>query len=205
MALKTPPLHAKGVYQLELPWVTDENTIYECIAIRDLADFVDRGQDAFKLIYEPKAIALGKYNDDKALGVNIITLAAPNKPTIQIPDTYILAYPAMDNVAYNEVILSASLGALPDSLDLTFLLAQVAGTISDTIGVVPTVKIHLAPSTGVVSSDEHEILEVAREAAIVNRVTDRAKVLAQQITIDAQAAQIATLEQYLRDADLLPP
>lgn len=205
MPLKTPPLHAKGVYQLLTPWTIPAGVIYECIAIRDFTDYLESGQQVLDSIYTPKGLVLADYLADKALGANIITLASPTHPTIHVPDTYIQAYPLLDSVAYDIVVLSVSLGAIPQSLPLTFLKDQIAGVVSDVIGVEATVNVNVAPSSGVVSADQHAAAETVREAAITNRTTDRAKLIALQAQFAAALDQIAGLEQIIIDAGLLPP
>lgn len=204
MALKTPPLHAKGTFVLEAPWVTVADSLYEAIAIRSFADFVEVGQNAWELFYRDNGILVAKYEADKAAGASIITLVSPTRPTIHVPDTYITSYPDMGNVAYKSVVLSIALGSMPDGLDLTFLKDQVAGVVSDTIGVTATVLTHIAPATGVVTQDQHTLLEAARLAAIVNRKTDRARVIELQNANDGLHVKIALLEQFLKDNNLIP-
>jgi hypothetical protein len=205
MSLMTPSLHAAGLYQLASPWTIPANVIYECIAIRDFDDFVKKGEDVFTLYYQPMGLDRSVYEADRALGADIITLASATHPTIYVPSTYIVAYPFLGDIKYSHVVLSVSLGALPDAMDLTFVKAQVAAVVSDSIGVVPTVNVNVAPSTGLITQIEHQILETARQAAITNRKTDRAKLIEMQTLIDAQAQRIAGLEQIIIDAGLLPP
>ena len=199
MTLKTPPLHAKGVFELETPFVVVADTIYECIAIRDFADFVEKGINVFETVYEPAGLTLEDYEDDLALGANIITLSSPQQASVMVPDTYILSYPAMDHVAYKTAILSVSLGPIPDTLDLGFLKTQIAGAVEDVIGLTGVVAEHVAPSPGVISASEHEVAEIARNAAVTNRTTDRARLIAAQATIALQAVRITELEQILID------
>lgn len=198
MALKTPPLHARGLYQLAAPWSLTAGKVYECVAIRDFADFVEKGRDPFTLYYNPRGLSQAVYEADKAAGANIITLVCDDEPVIYVPDTYILAYPNMGNVAYNNVVLSINLGAVPDFLDLEFLKDQIVGVVTDVIGVTGEVKEHIAPSTGVVTQEEHDVAEVARQAAIANRTTDRAKLIEAQITIDALRVAVANLEAIVK-------
>lgn len=205
MALKTPPLQAKGVYQLRAPFTVVPGIIYECVAIRDFVDFVESGQKVFELVYNPAGLLLADYEADKALGANVITLVSSTHPTIHVPDTYIDAYPNLGNVAYNNIAISVAIGPLPDGLDLTFLKDQLQGVASDVIGVLPVVVAHIAPSNGVITEDEHQVLETARQAAINNRTTDRAKLLAEQAVSAALRIQLAGLEQILIDNNLIPP
>ncbi len=194
MALKTPPLHAKGVYRLLTPWTISNTVIYECIAVRDFSDFVEKGENVYELFYEPKGLSEAVYNADKALGANIITLVSGSLPIIHVPDTYIEAYPDYDIVPYKSVVLSVALGPLPDSTDLTFLKTQVAALASDITGVVGQVNEHVLPSLDVVTRSQHTTLETGRQAAITNRKTDRARVIELEAIRTELLAKIATLE-----------
>lgn len=204
MAIKTPPLRARGVYKLLEPWTIPADTIFECIAVRRFADFVESGQKIFETIYQPMGLLQSDFEADKAAGASIVTLVSPTLATIHVPDTYIEEFPNLGGVAYKHVILAVSLGPIPDALDLTFLKTQVAGTVSDVIGVTPTVELYAAPSTGVITDEEHEILETARTAAVNNRKTDRARILELQAINGAQATKIAGLEQILKDNGIIP-
>lgn len=207
MPLKTPPLHAKGVYALKVPFadLMAAGVIYECIAIRSFNDFLDAGQKVFETVYAPRGLTTTEYNADKAAKANIITLASPSHPTIHVPDTYIDSYPNLGNVAYKIPVLAIELGPIPDTTDLSFLAAQVSSLVSDTIGAENTVNVVSAPSTGVVTADEHAALETARQAAITNRTTDRAKVIDLTAQLAAAQDKISGLEQIIIDAGLLPP
>lgn len=194
MTLKTPTLHATGVYTLTTPWATAANTIYTCIAIRSFKDLILHGVDIAATYYDPMGLDATNYQADLSLGANLITLTSPNQPTLYVPDTYIEAYPDLTNVAYNNIVLSCLLGPLPDGLDLTFLTSQISGVVSDVIGLEPTVNIYVSPSTGVMTTDQAEAAETARQANITNRTTDRAKVLTLQAQLDAANQLIATLQ-----------
>lgn len=198
MARNTPPLHAKGVYTLAAPWTTVSDAVYECIAIRDFADFQDRGESVFQRFYVPKGLAQSVYDADLAQDAHIITLVSETSPTIFVPDTYIESFPDVSGVAYKRIVLSLLLGPLPDTVDLTHLKASLGDLASDITGVVAEVNEHVAPYAGVVSADQHATLEAARQAAITNRTTDRATVLTQQTLINAQAARILALEDVIR-------
>jgi PKD repeat protein len=194
MALKTPPLNANGVYTLIAPWETVANTTYTCIAARSFQDLLQHGVDILNTYYTPMGLGQTQYQADLAAGANLITLVSPNQPTIYVPDTYIVGFPDLSNVAYQNVILSCQLGPLPDTLDLSFIQQEVAALVSDTIGVEPTVNVHVSPSTQVVTPAQAASLETARQAAITNRTTDRAEVLALQAQVQALNALVATYE-----------
>lgn len=194
MSRVTPSLHARGIYTLTSPFPNITALIYECTAIRSFKDYLDLGESAYEKVYLPAGLTTVEYQNDLAVGANIVTLSSRLSPTILVPDTYIAKYPDLEYVEYSNVLVSAALGAIPDALDLTLLQTQIAGAVSDVIGVTPVVKVHAYGSTGVVTLAQHEINELAREAAIINRTTDRARVIALQ-------AQKAVLEQHIIDLE----
>lgn len=199
MPQKTPPLHAKGIYQLTTPFVLTSGVLYECIAIRSFSDFLEKGEDVFTKIYAPNGLTQAQFDADKALGANIITLVSGSQPVIHVPDTYIASYPILNNVKYKSIVLSIALGPMPDATDLSFLTTQVQGVVSDVIGVSSEVKLHVLQNTDVVTESEHEALETARQAAITNRTTDRAKVLSLQDQVAQLQAKLATLQTIIID------
>lgn len=199
MARNTPPLHAKGVYTLLAPWTTVGDAIYECIAVRSFADFVEKGQNVFQMFYAPKGLDQSVYQADLEAGAHIVTLQSQTSALIFVPDTYISKFPDLTGVEYKRIVLSVLLGPLPDDVDLTHAKTVLGDAASDITGVVAQVTEHVAPYAGVVSADQHATLEVARQAAITNRSIDRATVIQQQAVIDAQAARIADLEAIIID------
>jgi len=197
MARNTPPLHAKGVYTLRTPWTTVGDAIYECIAIRSFADFVDRGQNVFQTYYASKGLTQADYETDLAAGAHIVTLQSETSAIIFVPDTYIDKFPDLTGVEYKRIVFSVLMGPLPDTVDLTHAKTVLGDAASDVTGVVCEVTEHVAPWAGVVSADQHATLEAARQAAITNRTIDRATVLQQQEVIDAQAQRITDLEAII--------
>lgn len=199
----TPPLGARGIYTLRTPFPNITTKIYQCSAIRSFRDYLDLGKSAYEEIYLPLAIDEADYLADLAAGANIVTLISPNNPTVYVPDTFITKYPDLEYVQYANIVVSAALGAVPDELDLSLMQEQVAGVISDVIGVTPIVRIHAYESGGVVTRAQHEINELARNAAVTNRVTDRARYLAIVEERAALQARLVDLEDALEA--LSPP
>lgn len=203
MSKKTPPLNARGRYQLKAPWQASLDKVYRCIAIRSFDDIYELGVDVFLAYYEPFGIARSTYDQDRRLGANIITLATDDNELIYVPDTYIASYPDMSSINYSHVVLSCSLGPVADHVPLDFLLQSVSTVVSDTIGIEPTVNLHLAPHTDVISPEQHDVLEAARSAAIKNRKTDYAKVRELQIQNSSLIQRVKLLEQIIKDKGLL--
>jgi hypothetical protein len=204
MSSLIPPINSKGFFTLKSPWAMPANAVYECIAVREFADFSAIGEDLYALVYQPKSLDRTVFETDQTNDEKIITLASATKATIYVPSSYITGYPSMDNVAYSHVVASASLGALPDTLDLTFLQDQLAGVISDVIGVTTEIHLNVAPSDNYISAAQHATLEAARQDAIANRTTDRARLLEADVTIDGLRQKIAQYETFMRQQGWIP-
>ncbi len=193
----TPPLSARGIYTLAAPFPNISDKIYQAVAIRSFRDYVDLGESAFDKVYAPNGLTQEDYDTDAAQQANIITLASADHPTLLVPDTYITKYPDLEWVEYSNVVVSAALGAIPDTLDLSLLQSQIAGVISDVIGVTPVVRIHAYADAGVVTYAQHDINEMARQASITNRTTDRARYRAALAEKTALEARIVDLEDAI--------
>ena len=203
MARLTPVLHSKGIFKLRSPWSISDSSIYECIAVRSIADFVDRGVDVVSKVYVPVGKGQAEANADIDAGAMIVTLISPGKSPVYVPDTYIVPAPAQDGIPYSHTLLSVSLGAVPDGMSMEWVKDLIATAVEQGFGIRPTVLVHVAPTTGYVSQAQHEINETARNAAITNRTTDRTRVIELQNVVDQQKIQIQNLENIIKQ--LSPP
>jgi PKD repeat protein len=201
----TPPLNAKGVYTVNLPFQLVANTLYTCKAIRTYADLIDSGVDVYGVYYQPNNLTQQQYQADLTAGASIITLMSDTSPTVHVPDTYIVAFPSMDNIPYSEVILALSLGPLPDKLDLSFAIQQIQDAASNTVGVTPTVTTYLVPVTGVMTQAQSDAAETARQAAITNRTSDYAALLALRQQYATLQSNYTTLSQLAISKGILNP
>lgn len=214
MAKKTPPLGARGRYTVKSPWTTNPGKLYTCVAIRSFSDIYELGFDVYDTYYVPMGLTNGtvsggqtfSFNAEKTIGANIITLRSDDNDDdfIYIPDTYILSYPDVGEVRYSHMVLSASLGALPDYLDLASVKDAVRNVIAQHYGVVPTVNEHRAPSVSNPTRLQHESLEAARIGAITLLETDHAKYLRLQGQNLLLQNQINALTAILQTNNLLP-
>ena len=204
MARKTPPLRAKGLYEVRAPYSVLSNTVYECIALRSFDDFTQRGEKVFERFYQAHGLTQQDYERDRAENAHIVTLQSATSALVFVPDTYIEKMPDLSGVEYKRIVLSVLVGPIPDDVDLTHLKTSVGSVVSDITGVDGEVLEHVVPFNGMISAEQHATLEAARQAAITNRTTDRARVLEQQGVIDAQRERIAALEQLLIEAQSRP-
>lgn len=212
LAKKTPPIGARGRYILTYPWQANPAKLYTCLAIRSFADIYKQGQDVYNLFYK----AMGLENDqsiggeifqfasEALLKPNMITIRSDDGETIYVPDTFIQSFPSMGEVKYSHMVLSLSLGPIPDYVSLAALKDAIADTVRDNIGVVPTVREHVAPSTDNPTPEQHEALETARLAAISMSLTDYAKWLLATAENEAKQATIHTLTSMLKSNNIPP-
>lgn len=198
MARVTPPLKAKGVFQLRAPFVADPKVAYTVQAIRTFEEIRVRGTDPMTLVYTPVGLTAAAYESDKLEGAVIITLMSATGAPMYVPDTYIESYPDMGNVNYSWLVCSVSLGPLPDAFDTSLLQQQIKSAVSDHIGVEPVVNIGKAALTEVVSSQTHAQLVAARNGAIKVRDTDRARALRAEALVQSQLERIQVLEQMVQ-------
>lgn len=204
MRLKTPSIYATGKWAITPPFSVDPNAVYVCSAIRSIEDLVVRGIDPYVEFYEPNGLDREVFNGDVTNMVNIITLMSDTNPTVYIPDTYISSYPDSTVIPYRHIVLSMSLGAVPDSLVLNDLKNKMEELTLSSIGVSSTVNIHQANSiVEGVSQTNHQTLENNRLAALANNSTNYSRVIEQQDVIDKQNQYIGTLEQMVKDNGLL--
>lgn len=204
MASLIPPIGTRGLYELKAPWSTVPNTIYECAAIRYFVDLENLGVNILEAYYTPMGLEQANVDTDRRADVAVLTLVSDTSAPIYVPSSHVAAFPNLTQRNYKHLVLSASLGPIPDYIDLTFLQSEMASLVSDTIGLEPTVALSAAPLSESVSPTQHEILEAARQAAIDNRTTPRARVLDLQKTKSQLEQRLAIMEQILRDHGLLP-
>jgi len=204
MTSPIPPIGTRGVYALKAPWSTTPGVTYTCSAIRYFVDVENLGTDVYETYYAASGLDRTDYERDRKNQEAIVTLTSETTAPIYVPSSYIASFPDLSHRNYHHVVLSASLGPLPDYIDLTFVRDQVATVVSDVIGQEATVHLSVAPMQGTVSPEEHETLEAAREAAIENRTTDYARLLEAQQKITSLEQRLAIAETILKDNGLIP-
>lgn len=196
-----PPLYSEGLYTFSAPFATvvPANTVLKCMAIRSFEDVYNEGIDVFEAYYLPHSITEADFNIDKANKVSIITLTQVNGIFYHIPSSYILLMPAGNTVPYSHVVLSVSIGSIPDALDLNALKAAVGQVVSDIIGVAGVVAENRAPalSGSVVTQAQHALMEAARLSAVETSTTDRAENIRLNALVASLEDKIASLEAYL--------
>lgn len=199
MERMTPTLGAKGLFVLRSPFEVTAGIEYHVAAIRSLEEVRVLDTDPLTRIYLNNGLSKVEYEADRAADAHIVTLLAVNQPPVYVPDTYIVSFPSNDSVSYSRLVLTANLGPLPTDFDTTLIESKVKAALSDILGVEPPVRFGQLPYTGVITHDQHKVLQSARAAAIKNRTTDHAKALDCEKLIFEQRERIQMLEQLLID------
>jgi len=202
MANPIPTIGAYGIYQLKPPFDTQvkSGVSYKCVAVRELQDFVTIGVD-------PKALYYTKNNIDDSVwetdsndpNTCIVSLVSDSNQWIYVPSSFVLAYPNLGGVPYTARVLGINLGAIPDGLDLSNLITNIQNTVKDTIGIQAQAKSVIVSDTKMLSDEDHNTLEAAREDLVNSSQTDRAQLLALQAENQAQATLITSLEDYIKN------
>ncbi|TXI11116.1 MAG: hypothetical protein E6Q68_06885 [Polynucleobacter sp.] len=199
-----PSIGAKGIYELAVPFQAQlaVNTPYTCVAIRKTEDVQAEGVDPYAEYYQPAPFNIGesKYIEDVRKGVCIISLVSDKGQWLHVPSTYILKFPNLNGVNYTNVIIGVSLGAIPDTLNLSAVKTELAAVVTNMLGVAsPEVKEVAVSETAVLSNATHDSLEASRQLNIINSSTSNAKYLVEKARADALAIQNALLKQWIKD------
>jgi hypothetical protein len=196
-----PQIGSKGVWKLLTPFDTalSPQTHYTCIGIRKLSDFSAAGEDAFITYYEPASLSKDTYIADLNNDVCIITLQQNSGSVVYVPSSYIDGFPDVNGYIYNSVVLAISLGALPETLDLTYIKSKIVDDVREIIGITSTVRTVVISEPKVIGTDDHNAITAARQANITAVKTDYANYIEAVAQRDSAYQKIQVLEQYIKD------
>lgn len=172
MARLTPPVGVTGLFILRGPFVAVPTVAYHTGADRTFEEMISRGLDPVKMVYEPVGLGETEYKADLAEGAHVITLLSESQKPLYVPDTYIDSYPNMGVVPHSWVVMTISMGMLPDNYNLTRAIQAVQNAVAADTGVMAEVKVATAPTTDAVTQEQYVQLTQARNAAITNTDTD---------------------------------
>lgn len=199
MLRKTPTIDLTGIYVLKTPWKLEAEVQYTCEAIRTYEAILNKGEDVVNKIYIANGLTKEDYERDLKLGACLITLMSPGKTTIYVPDTYIESFPDLSAVEYAHIVLSATLYAVPSTLDLENVKDKIASVLEGTLGITPEINFHKIPTKGAIPYTAHKALETARE----NKVTDPSTIAGMTHSLkqelDSQVKYSAELEKIVYD------
>lgn len=204
----TPPLYTQGRYVTKTPWELPGTLIYECIAIRSFEDVYKLGIDVYETYYVPMGLINSptfNFSDEKVALANIITLKGSDGTIVYIPDTYILSFPHAGAIKYQHVVLSISLGALPEYVDMSAIQREAENLVSGKIGCTTVAQLMVAPTTDQPTNTAHETLEAARLGSVRSYQNDYTRLKKEEAKNIVLQEKITGLLAILRANNLLPP
>jgi hypothetical protein len=200
---RTPQLYASGKFVLTAPFIANPQVNYVCNAIRSFDDIYELNEDVFERYYAPLGLTTTRFNEDRAAKVCIVTLIAENSEIIYVPDSFIESFPDLSGTKYSRIVISLDLQALPDAINLQFVIQRIKDATQETIGIIPDLRVHKSPTKGFTSASDHASAEAARVANITALKSDYQLVKELQTIVARQQVEIQTLVQLARDNDLI--
>lgn len=202
-----PNIGASGTWSLKPPF-NDKlvaNLAYSCKAIRKLSEVVATGMDAKAEFYDKYDLGDDTYNLDVKNDISIITLVSSEGNWLFVPSSYLNGWPSSDTVPYAVVGMLLNLGALPNTIDPSFLSEKVSNVVQANLGHTPEIKFATLSETTNKTWSDHESLEQARQTLISDSNTDYVRRVKAEADLAAAQAHIQALEQYIVDNGMVAP
>lgn len=195
-----PAIGSTGKYTLKFPFdsLILKDVTYTCRAIRRIEDVIAQGEDAFETYYQVNNITKAQYDVDANNGECIVSLQSGSGQWIHVPSSYILTYPSVNGVNYRGMIIALSLGAIPDTLDLSAFEDEIKDFTLKTLGIRSKTKVVAVTGAQVVANDSHKLLETVR----VNTITNSESIALQLAKANSEKQTLLTkiqeLEKFIR-------
>lgn len=187
-----PEIGAKGKFLFKAPFSnnTTAATEFECMSVRTLTDIVNSGEDGYLKYYKPYGLTNDDYKSDLSQGVSLVGLLSGEGRWLYVPNNRITALPDSSGVRYQMIVLSANLGAIAETMDLSSMENAVKDVIYSYTGVVPEMQKVAVSQPAMVSEEDHERIMVARQ----NNVSSNPPVVKLLETL--QASYSSLLSKY---------
>lgn len=197
-------LHATGQWTVESPFVVNTEATYTAVALSTIAELQSLYGDVYALIYEPLGIPRVRYELDRINLVKLVTLVSVTQPEAIVPDSFITTYPDFTAIPYTHVVLSISLGAIPDSFPLDELKSNVVELVFNTTGVDSVVKEHQSGNvTKWVDYSEHKVYESNRKVVMGANDGIYSKLKAKDLELANLRERNLLMEQLLKSNGLI--
>lgn len=209
--MRVPSLDTRGRFVLTSPFIAKSDVIYSVIALRELADIYLSGIDVYTTYYESAGLvndvevngSVFSFDDESSLSPIIVTLEGTDGSLTYVPSTYIESFPNMGEVTYSRVVLSADVGALPDTVSVASILVDIEDLISSRFGVDATVKINRAFADVQPTSDEHEILEASRIGSISRSDNNYSEIIRLKNLLNLENLKVQSMTRMLVENNII--
>lgn len=177
MNIPLPTIGLSGVFRASSPYDTiiKDRVSYTVTGLKTLSEIISNSEDPFKLYYEPYGISAETYKTHLKENITVISLVGADSNWVYVPAPYLVSYPDNTGIPYHVLSLAVTLGALPLDYNTSAVEELVKNTITDTVGVTPTINLVEVSGVSYLTDDEHDYVERSRELLIQNRITDTAK------------------------------
>lgn len=203
MTLISPEYGVQGRFSLKAPFSLNSAILYTVIAKRSFADCERRGDDVYNRYYASMGLIDGadgfSYDGERAAGVQIITLQGQDGSFYWVPSSYISSWPNVSEVNYHQTILTCSLGALPEGLDVQGAIDELQDTVRALTGVVgAVVDVIVSPVTSNPTAEEHLDMERTRLGNITVNSSVSERLAQSQQEVAGLRVYITQLESVLK-------
>lgn len=162
----TPRQHTAGIFVLKPPFDASVNVVYTVEAVESLSELKSDRVDIFTRYYQPKKLTTADCSADESANASIVTLRAGDGSVIEVPDTYILAYPGDAGISHTRRVLICDLGMVPDSMAVDFLIPDVSDVVRKSLGVISEVQLAVAPTRTELTYQQYIDSEKKRRANV---------------------------------------
>lgn len=197
---------ATGQWRLKAPFDTKivNGLAYTCYGKNTIGVLNAQGVEVFAEYYEKNGIDRDTYELHAKEDRTICTLLSSAGDWLQIPSPYLSGWPSADVVPYVVVGMFLTLGALPNTIDPSFLTDKVKNVVKASLGLEPDVEYIAMTEITHKEWSLHESLEQARKTATADDNSDLARRLKAEDDLIAAKVQIAALQQYIIDSGIGP-
>jgi hypothetical protein len=196
-----PDIGASGIFVLQEPYsaLLKPNTTYTVQAVRRLKDVIAEGENPFEIYYDPYNVPRSSYELDILNEVCVVSLQSGSGEWVYVPTSFIISFPIMNGVKYTAMMIGISLGAIPDTMNLSAFKTKVFNMVRDTFGITTVIKEIAVSAPVVLSKEQSDLVETARANRIVSTLSDAGKLKVAEQDLLRCREQLAMLEKYIID------
>lgn len=200
MAQFIPDIGCTGAYVLRAPFDTiiKANTSYVCRAVKTFNDIIGEGEDPFELYYDSVGLTQSNYDSDAAASAVIVSLQAGTGEWVYVPSTYIVSFPLVNGTKYHAMMLGVSIGAVPDTMDLTAVKNKISDDVLNIIGIRPTMKEVAVSAISILSAEDAQRVEAARAARITIVKSNATNYQEASARADRMQLRLVEMETYIK-------
>jgi hypothetical protein len=196
-----PTVGSSGFFELSAPFDTKllPGERYTCQAVRKISDYISNNEDVFATVYEANGLSSNEYDEDVVNDTFIISLQAAIGHWLYVPVRWVATFAITNGIPYRALVISAALPPLPATRDLSFLEQDIRNLIKDALGVDSITKLTETTRVSLISKEQHDLTQAARDLEASGRVTDRSRYMEASTRLTQALLKITELETYIKN------